>query len=1079
VPWSPDIQVIYEHYHRYAFARDLCRGKRVLDLACGEGYGTALLATKAASVVGVDIDDLSIEHARRTYQSDNIEFYVGSMTNVALLSDVPEFDVVVCFEAIEHVDEHDAVMKLIRARLADGGVLLMSTPDTTEYAAHDDNPFHVHELSLDAFGQLLSESFDHHHVLCQQVTTGSTIVDLGESDRADGEHRGFAAYTLQQQGDGWELAAGVPHTYLLGIASDRPVESLVTNSVLLDPDLTLARDADMQAQRDILQRLYDDSRQEVADLKHALERGNEHSLRLQGDFDRLAAALADADERAAIADQQAAAANQRAAAADQWAAASAEETARISDLLRAEQRTADALDASLTWLRQSATNSGRRAHAAELEVRQLQQELRAMSPMVQRGLTRYRGVVERAAPRGTRRRDVYEVALGRPSGVLPEPRTELPPPRLPLSSDPQVSIIIPVHGQWAFTDACLRSIAAAMVSVPYEVLVIDDASMDETAAELAECRGIRVVSLEENVGFVRACNEGAAAARADLLFFLNNDAQIMSGSIEQLVETMSRDDTVGMVGSKLVYPDGRLQEAGGIIWADGTGWNYGRGDDPGDAAANVVRDVDYVSGAALLVRKDIFDEVGGFDERYSPAYYEDVDLAFAVRNKGYRVVVQPNSVVVHHEGISHGVDVNTGLKRYQELNREQFCEKWRQELTQQLPKLVPDNLWLARQRSSSGGACALVLVADHQVPSCDTDAGSVRMFEILRHLSMQDVQVVFLPANGGRPPRETEALQQLGVTVLCGWEEQARFMREAGSRISFALLSRPQVAVHYLENVRRYAPNAVVAYDTVDLHFVRIERQAATADAQGHGTEAIALRRVAHASRELELSLARSCDVTLVVSDVERELLAQSLPGADVRVLSLIRDISSAPEVADDRRTVLFVGSFDHPPNQDAARWLATEIMPLVRGEIPDALLQIVGSHPKPEILQLAGPGVEVHGDVPDLAPYFRRARVMAAPLRFGAGVKGKIVESVAQGVPVVTTSVGVEGIPLLPDRDVLVGDSCDELAQRVVRLLRDDTLWCGMSASAKESVRAHFSRERACEVLDGLLAIPATAAVV
>jgi glycosyltransferase involved in cell wall biosynthesis len=369
-----------------------------------------------------------------------------------------------------------------------------------------------------------------------------------------------------------------------------------------------------------------------------------------------------------------------------------------------------------------------------------------------------------------------------------------------------------------------------------------------------------------------------------------------------------------------------------------------------------------------------------------------------------------------------------------------------------------------------------VLVADHQVPTCDKDAGSVRMFEILRHLSTQDGQVIFFPANGAQPPAETEALQQMGVTVLAHWDQQMRFLREAGSQISFALLSRPAVAVRYLEDVRRHAPAAIVAYDTVDLHFVRIDRQSVTADAEGRETEAIGLRGVAQASRELELGLGRACDVTLVVSDVERDVLAQLLPGSDVRILSLIRDISPVPAAAEGRQTVLFVGSFDHPPNQDAARWLATDIMPRVRSQIPGALLQIVGSHPKPEILQLAGPGVDVHGDVPDLDPYFRRARVLAAPLRFGAGVKGKIVESVAHGVPVVTTSIGVEGIPLQPERDVLVGDSCEELASRVVQLLRDDALWREMSEAAKESVRPHFSRERACKVLDELLAVPAIA---
>jgi 2-polyprenyl-3-methyl-5-hydroxy-6-metoxy-1,4-benzoquinol methylase len=152
VPWSPDIQVIYEHYHRYAIARDFARGKRVLDLASGEGYGSALLAEVATEVVGVDIDEASVAHASRTYTAPNLRFETGSMVNTSLLSDEAEFDLVVCFEAIEHVDDHDAVMKLARGRLANDGILLISTPDTAVYR-HDhgnENPFHVHELTAAA-----------------------------------------------------------------------------------------------------------------------------------------------------------------------------------------------------------------------------------------------------------------------------------------------------------------------------------------------------------------------------------------------------------------------------------------------------------------------------------------------------------------------------------------------------------------------------------------------------------------------------------------------------------------------------------------------------------------------------------------------------------------------------------------------------------------------------------------------------------------------------------------------------------------------------------------------------------------
>jgi GT2 family glycosyltransferase len=260
-----------------------------------------------------------------------------------------------------------------------------------------------------------------------------------------------------------------------------------------------------------------------------------------------------------------------------------------------------------------------------------------------------------------------------------------------------VSIIIPAFNQWDYTLSCLHSIRANTPEVAYEVIVADDSSTDETGKILDHVGNIRVIRNGCNLQFLKNCNRAARLASGKYLLFLNNDTNVQKNWLSRLLEPAEKDPAVGMVGAKLVYPDGRLQEAGGIIWSDGSGWNYGWFDDPQKPQYNYPREPDYVSGACLLIRRDLWEKTGGFDERFAPAYYEDTDLAFQVRSLGYKVIYQPESVVVHFEGISSGTDPDAGTKRHQEINRMIFLEKWRPVLEKEhvergrrLPSLAKD-----------------------------------------------------------------------------------------------------------------------------------------------------------------------------------------------------------------------------------------------------------------------------------------------------------------------------------------------------------------------------------------------------
>lgn len=254
------------------------------------------------------------------------------------------------------------------------------------------------------------------------------------------------------------------------------------------------------------------------------------------------------------------------------------------------------------------------------------------------------------------------------------------------------SIIIPTYNGKDYTEACL---AALMETLPPdfggEVIVVDDASTDGTPEALERWTGpnsrVKVLRNPENAGFVESCNRGARAASGEIVVFLNNDTLPLPGWLAALLQTFRDHPEAGAVGGKLVYPDGTLQEAGGVIFSDASGANFGRGDpDPDAPLYCYVREVDYCSGALLATRRSLFEEVGGFDERYRPAYYEDTDYCFAVREKGFKVYYQPESVVVHLEGATSGTDLSSGVKRYQVVNKEKFVDKWAHRLKHHGPR---------------------------------------------------------------------------------------------------------------------------------------------------------------------------------------------------------------------------------------------------------------------------------------------------------------------------------------------------------------------------------------------------------
>jgi GT2 family glycosyltransferase/glycosyltransferase involved in cell wall biosynthesis len=680
---------------------------------------------------------------------------------------------------------------------------------------------------------------------------------------------------------------------------------------------------------------------------------------------------------------------------------------------------------------------------------------------------RTRGSLKRRGVVGTIQRARQELAeSGKappvPTAVeTPVPMSEYQPFLLATSETPLVSVIVPVYNQLHHTWNCLKALAEHAGPTPFEVIVVDDGSSDATATEVPRIGGVRFHKNPENLGFIGACNAGAALARGQYLFFLNNDTAVQPGWLEPLVDTFTTFERVGLVGSKLIYPDGRLQEAGGIVFKDGSGWNYGRFDHPDDPRYDYPREVDYCSGAAILIEKALFDSFGGFDTLYKPAYYEDTDLAFKVRAAGLRVIYQPASKVIHFEGVTGGTDTSSGTKRYQVINQGKFLDRWREALASQPEPTDHAGIWRAATHRAQGR----ILLIDATTPTPDQDSGSVRYINLIRVLRALGWQCTFFADNRAWIERYTEELRALGVEVqFHPWlSDPVAFFRERGAQFDAVMVSRHYVASHYVDLVRQYAPQARLLFDTVDLHYLREQRAAAVA-----GSEAMA--RQAEATRNAELDLIRRSDITLVVSPVEQALLAQEVPGARVEVLSNVHEVAGRKAGFEVRKDLWFVGGFQHTPNVDAVEWFVREIWPRVHAELPEAVFHVVGSKMPESLATLKIDGVKLHGFVEDLTPFLDGCRLSVAPLRFGAGVKGKVNQSMAHGQPVVATPIAVEGMAIEAGREALVAETPQDFAGAVVRLYRDPQLWLALSDAGLANIEAHFSFAAAARALQRVL---------
>ena len=626
------------------------------------------------------------------------------------------------------------------------------------------------------------------------------------------------------------------------------------------------------------------------------------------------------------------------------------------------------------------------------------------------------------------------------------------------------------YNQFDYTNACIRSIIehTDFEKTPYEIVIADDCSSDETQQIEEFFPNIVRVKPEHNLGFLENCNNAIKHVRGKYIFLLNNDTQIQVRALQYIMDAFDVYEDAAIIGSKLVYPDGTLQEAGGIVWHDASAANYGINDNAEKPEYRYLKETDYISGAAIMIKKSFWDEVGGFDTRYIPAYYEDTDLCMQARDKGYKVILQPASIVVHFEGKSHGTDTSSGIKRYQDVNAEKFRDKW----INTLSKHHTDNANVLRARERSTEK-KVAYVMDYFLPDYDRHCGARHTYQYVKLLKRMGYMVKYVAEACSEERQELFAkeLEQLGIETfyprgVFHTHHWSGLLESRADAIDLVVLNRPHIASEYLPTIKKLGLKTLMFnHDVHSLRNMRLAEQNNDEAAMGE----------AKREEKYERDLYAQVDHVVTPSSFEAEYVKKNWGIDHITNIPLYieapTDFSGKSNIKKGN-DILFVGGMVHIPNAHGITWFTHKVLPLISESVKDIKVHIVGTGCPSEVRDLDNPNIIIHGGISDgeLFDLYSKCKASIIPLHSGAGVKGKIIESLFYGVPVVSTTVGLEGIDGL-DEFVKASDTAGDFANETIRILKEDP---GALKETQDKIshllENSFSVKKGREILDKIL---------
>lgn len=626
-------------------------------------------------------------------------------------------------------------------------------------------------------------------------------------------------------------------------------------------------------------------------------------------------------------------------------------------------------------------------------------------------------------------------------------------------SHPLISIIIQVSNDINITESCIKSIINAEPSVNYEIIIINDLLRRATFLIEKSFKNYSniIIHSGKNDNYLLNSNYGAKLSNGKYLVFIRNVLNVHKFWLSSLIKLIESNDNIGMVGSKIITQKGFIKEAGGIVWSNGECYDFGNGSDSNDPEYNYVKEVDYLSGDSIMIRKSIWNLIGGFDPRFNPMYYEDTDFAFEIRKLGYKVMFQPKSVVESSEKI---FDQKKLLPNIKEINKKKFIKKWEKELNHQIEQ---GDTFLARDR---GFNKRKIFVIDRFVPIFDRDAGGRCSFMYLNIFCELGLKVTFLGDNLKNMEPYTSILQQKGIEVLYGDNYQKkhleRWLKLNLKYFEYIYLQRPEIAIKYIDIIKNYS-HGKIFYFAHDLHYNRLYREyIITKDTRKY--------LFSKYMERLENKIFSKVNVIHVVGNYEYKILKEKYPNKNITNIPLYvyeNQYENIEKNFTKRKGLLFVGGFSHSPNYDGIFWFSKRIYPKIIEKYPDIILYIISSNIPQNIKNLESKNIKIMGHLSDnnLHLFYQKCRIAIAPLRFGAGVKGKVIEAAYNQIPMITTTIGGEGIDNSTGA-FIVEDNPDKFAQIIINLYINHIKLKQMSDSGKILINSYFSKNKAKEII-------------